>query len=207
MRVSKIGGALLIGVLTTVTGARAVDRPFQIEGAIGWYMPSDLEIERQLGPVTFHDKLDYDDTMSYGARFGYRFSDPFGAAVTWSYVDMDAAASGGNRIGCSTCDFNVNFFDFSGEWYPGGHDWAVYAGAGWMQAEFGLSLAGESNDRSFSDDTFTWHVGTGYTWRFGDSGFYLRPDARIRFLQLDRKGQGKYDSEDPEFRLGVGWEF
>ena len=39
------------------------------------------------------------------------------------------------------------------------------------------------------------------------NGFYVRPDLRVRFLQLDKKGRGKYDSEDPEFKLGAGWTF
>lgn len=206
MRVSKICAAFMVGMLAVAGAALAVDRPNQIEGNIGWYQPSDLELELHAGPLTHTENINYQSTLTWGARYGYRFSDMWGVGASWTHVDMDAASSDANRIQCSTCQFNADFYDFDGEWYIGGRDWSLYAGVGWLTTNFKISIAGDSNDRAFSDDTFTWNLGTAYTWHFAN-GFYVRPDLRVRFLQLDKKGRGKYDSEDPEFKLGAGWTF
>jgi len=206
VRVRKMSGAFLAGLLATAGATMAVDHPNQIEGNVGWYQPSDLELELHVGPAVRTENVNYQSTLTWGARYGYRFSDMWGVGASWTHVDMDAASSDANRIQCSTCQFNADFYDFDGEWYIGGGDWSLYAGVGWLTTNFKISIQGDSNDRAFSDDTFTWNVGGAYTWRIG-SNFYLRPDLRVRFLQLDKKGRGKYDSEDPEFKLGAGWMF
>src|SRR5262249_14039725 len=145
-------------------------------------MPGNIELAN---PIDGHKTLNYQDTVSWGARYGYRVDPVWGGAVSWTYVNMDAAGSDKNVVDCPTCSFKANFFDFDGEWYPGGRDWSVYGGLGWLTTNFEISIRGESNDRSFTDDTFTWNVGTAYTWRIGGGGFYLRPDFRFRWLQLD----------------------
>src|SRR3954470_22957106 len=103
MRVSKISGAFVVGLLAVAGAALAVDRPNQIEGNIGWYQPSDLEFET---PINGLNNLNYQSTLTWGARYGYRFSDMWGVGTSWTHVDMDAASSDANRIQCSTCQFN-----------------------------------------------------------------------------------------------------
>jgi hypothetical protein len=198
MRFCKTWGVFILALLVM---APAVQARNELEASLGWYFPSNVELEG------LNTTLEYHDTLSYGARYGYRADGgPWGIGVLWSHVNIDAAASDANRLGCSTCDFSVDFADFSFEWYPGNSEWGLYGGLGWASGDFEVNLQGSSNDRSITDDAFTYHLGTSYAWRFGDA-FYIRPDARIRFLQLDQSGRGKYDSEDPEVRLGFGWRF
>jgi hypothetical protein len=198
MRNRKIWGILVLALLVVAPAAQASSNEFEFD--LGWYFPSNIELEG------LHTTLEYHDNYSYGLRYGHRFDQPWGLGVSWSHVDLDSASSDANRIGCSTCDFDVDFADFSFEWYPGNHDWALYAGLGWATGEFEINRTGVSNDFKISDDAFTYHLGAAYSWQIGSS-FYIRPDARVRFLQLDQSGRGKYDSEDPEFRLGLGWRF
>ncbi|HET9765777.1 MAG TPA: outer membrane beta-barrel protein [Thermoanaerobaculia bacterium] len=195
---------LLVPLLFPLAAAAAVDKPHELELVGGYYYPSDVELELPIGPTIVHGTIGYHETFSYGLRYGYRASETWGLGVTWTHVDLDAGRSDSQGVGCSTCDFGVDFADFSGEWYPGGGKWALYAGLGWASGDLELNLDGDSNDLKISDDAFTYHIGTAWRWDFGES-FYIRPDARLRFLQLDKDGRGKYDSEDPEFRLGFGW--
>lgn len=200
MRFCTRYGALILVLLAIAPATAWAAKSNEIEVVAGWYFPSDLEVE------TLNTKLNYQDTFSYGARYGHRFSDMFGIGVSWTHVDMDAARSDADRLGCSTCDFDVDFADFSFEWYPGGHNWALYGGLGWATGEFEISIPGDSNDRNISDDAFTYHVGAAWTWNFNDT-FYIRPDIRVRWFDLDKSGRGKYDSEDSELRVGLGWRF
>lgn len=195
MRFRKTWGVFVLALLAMAPAAQATH---ELEGFLGWYFPSTLELE------PFNAELDYQDTLGFGVRYGYRTDGPWGFSASWTRVDLDAANP--EDIGCSTCDFNVDFADFSLDWYPGNGNWSLFGGLGWATGEFNVDVPGTSNDRELSDDAFTWHVGTAWAWRIGES-FYLRPDARIRFLELDEDGQGRYDSEDMELRLGFGWRF
>jgi opacity protein-like surface antigen len=200
----RLAVTLLLVPLLFPLAAAAVDRPHEFEFTGGYYYPSDFEVELPVGPTVLHGEIGYHETWSYGLRYGYRLSEPFGIAASWSHVDLDAGRSDSSGLGCSSCDLNLDFADFSAEWYPGGGKWALYGGLGWASGEFEVNITGDSNDFKVSDDAFTYHVGTAWRWDFGES-FYIRPDARIRFLQLDKDSRGSYDSEDPEFRLGFGW--
>lgn len=196
MQVRKTWGVFVLALLAMAPAAQAAH---ELELFLGMYFPSTLELE------PFNAEIDYQDTVDYGLRYGYRGDgSPWGFSVSYARVDLDSANP--EVIGCSTCDFNVDFIDFSFDWYPGGGNWDLFAGLGWATGEFNVDVPGDSNDRELSDDAFTWHVGTAYTWQLGES-FYLRPDGRIRFLELDDSGQGRYDSEDMELRLGFGWRF
>jgi len=191
-----VAGLALLAMLVMTPAAKA---SHELEGFFTWYLPSELELDE------LNTKIDYQDTSGFGARYGYRNDNgPWGFSVTWSHVDLDAANP--EDIGCSTCDFNVDFADFSFDWYPGNHDWDLFAGLGWVTGDFEVDVPGDSNDRSISDDAFTYHLGTAYTWRIGQA-FYIRPDARVRFMELDEQGQARYDSEDLELRVGFGWRF
>jgi hypothetical protein len=199
MQFRKTLGVFSVALLATLATAPAAQASHELEGFLAWYFPSTLELE------PFNAEIDYQDTLGFGARYGYRAdTSPWGISITYSRVDLDSANP--EVIGCSTCDFDVEFTDFSFDWYPGNHDWDLFAGLGWATGGFDIDVPGDSNDREISDDAFTWHVGTAYSWRIGES-FYLRPDLRVRFLELDDSGQGKYDSEDFEARLGFGWRF
>ena len=197
MQFRKTWGVFVLALLVMAPAAQA---EHQLEAFLGVYFPSTLELE----PTNL--EIDYQDQMSFGARYGYRgdSASMWGFSVSYARVDLDAANP--EDFGCSTCDFNVDFIDFSVDWYPGGGNWDLFGGLGWATGEFNVDVPGSSNDREISDDAFTYHFGTAYSWNIGSS-FYIRPDARIRFLELDDQGQGKYDSEDPELRLGFGWRF
>jgi hypothetical protein len=199
MRFLKTYGACCLALLA-IAPAAAQAQHNEIEADAVWYFPSNIELE------SLNTTLELHDTFGFGLRYGYRWSPPFGTGFSWTHVDLDAGQSDANRIGCSTCDLDVNFYDFSAEWYPGGHDWSLYAGLGWASGDFDVNIPGDSNDRSVSDDAFTWHLGTAWTWHVG-TNFYIRPDAKLRFIELDQSGRGKYDSEDPEFKVGLGWRF
>jgi len=190
--------ALALLVMAPVV-ARASSHELELDYV--WYFPSNVELEG------LNTEIEYQDTSGWGARYGYRFDAPWGIGITWSHVDMDSANSDNTR-GCSHCDFDVDFADFSAEWYPGNHEWALYGGLGWASGQFSVNFpgGGTGNDETISDDAITYHIGTAYAWRIGHS-FYIRPDARLRFIQLDQSGRGKYDSEDPEIRVGFGWRF
>ena len=199
MQFRKTWGVAGLALLAMLVMAPAAQAASELEAFLGVYFPSTLELE----PTNL--EIDYQEQLSYGVRYGYRGDGaPWGLSVSYARVDLDAANP--EDFGCSTCDFNVDFIDFSFDWYPGGGNFDVFGGLGWATAEFNVDVAGNSNDRELSDDAFTYHVGTAYSWRIGES-FYLRPDVRIRFLELDDEGQGKYDSEDFEARLGFGWRF
>lgn len=197
MQFRKTWGVFVLALLVMAPAAQA---EHQLEAFLGVYFPSTLELE----PTNL--EIDYQDQMSYGLRYGWRgdSNSMWGFGISYARIDLDAANP--EDFGCSTCDFNVDFIDFSADWYPGGGNWSLFGGLGWATGEFNVDVAGNSNDREISDDAFTYHVGTAWSWHIGDS-FYIRPDARIRFMELDDSGQGKYDSEDPELRLGFGWRF
>jgi Outer membrane protein beta-barrel domain len=195
MRLIKTCGLCLLVLLAMAPAARASNE-IEVDGV--WYFPSNLELEGA------NINIDYHDTYGFGVRYGHRFSPPFGIGASWTHVDLDSASD--NSVGCSTCNFSVDFADFSFEWYPGGSNLGLYAGLGWASGDFEVNIPGVSNDRKISDDAFTWHLGAAWAWQVGQA-FYVRPDVRIRFLQLDQSGRGKYDSEDPQVGLGFGWRF
>ncbi len=197
---------LLVPLLFPLVAAAAVDRPHEFELIAGYYFPSNVELEFPT-PITGNIRtatLGYSESFSFGVRYGYRASETWGFSASWTQTDLDESRDDKEGIGCSTCDFSLDFADFSGEWYPGGGKWAILGGLGWASGEFEINVPGDSNDLKISDDAFTYHVGMAWRWDFGES-FYIRPDARIRFLQLDGDARGKYDSEDAEVRLGFGW--
>lgn len=198
MQLRRIGIGFTLALLAAAPAAFGDGN--ELEAFVGYYYPSDIEID------ALDAQLNYEDDFSYGVRYGRRINEVFGVGVSWSHFEADAARSDKEVIGCSTCDLDYDFADFSFEWYPGGGEFALFAGLGWVTGDFSIDIPGDSNDIEASDDAFTYHFGAAYTWLVGDV-FYIRPDARIRFLELDSNTQDNYDSEDPEVRVGFGWRF
>jgi len=69
-----------------------------------------------------------------------------------------------------------------------------------------IDVEGEDNDLDASDDAFSYHLGLAYAFQT-KSSFYVRPDLRFRFFDLDAEGDARYDNQDMEFNLGFGWRF
>ncbi len=176
------------------------DGRHQVEVLVGYYFPSDLQL------TNVGEQVGIQDDFTYGLRYGYRATDKFGLGFSWNVFDFDSARSDAAAINCSTCDFDANFFDFSAEFYPGGGDFALVGGIGWVTSDFDVNLEGSDNDIAASDDAFTFHLGLAYTWKAGEN-FYVRPDLRFRFVELDAQGDALYDDEDMQFTLGLGWRF
>ena len=197
MRVSKTWLVLTLGLLAVLFAVQAQAQNNEIEGDVGYYFPGDIKLTNNV-------KLNYQAGVSYGARSGHRFSPLIGGDISWSHFEADNNRSEAQRLQCSKCDLTFDFVDFSADWYPGGGDWALYAGIGFLTYSWKVQTPLLNIDQS--KDNFTWHIGTAYTWKVGSS-LYIRPDARLRFLTLNQKASGKYNSEDPEFRLGFGWRF
>jgi hypothetical protein len=196
MRIRKSWLVLTLGLLAVLFAVQAQAQNNEIEGDVGYYFPGDITLPNA--------RLNYQAGVSYGARYGHRFAPLFGGDISWSHFEADNNRSEADRLQCEKCDLTFDFVDFSLDWYPGGSDWAVYAGIGWLT--YSYKIITPVFDISQSKDNFTWHIGTAYTWKVGPS-FYIRPDARLRFLTLNQKASGKYSSEDAEFRVGFGWRF
>lgn len=190
--------AIALGMIVLVPAAQAQSNEFELDA--GYYFTS----EPEFGPNDTRLKLS--DEFTYGLRYGHRFNEMFGIGISWSHLEADKARPHDALLHCQNCDAVLDFADFSFEWYPGGGDFTLYGGGGWVTSDFTINIDGDDNDLSFTDDTFTFHVGAAYTAMLGDS-FYIRPDVRVRFLQLDDGSKGNYDTEDPEVRLGFGWRF
>lgn len=200
MRIRKTWMVLTLGLLAAplfAVHAQAQTLRNEIEGDIGYYAPSDLKFPNA--------RLRYQSGISWGARYGHRFNEMWGGDVSWSHFDASANRSDKDALQCKTCDFTFEMFDFDLDWYPGGGNWALYGGVGWLTARFQTNAAPPLN---FSDNNqnFTWNLGTAYTWMLG-SNFYIRPDFRVRFISLHQQASGKYSSENEEFRVGLGWRF
>jgi len=196
MQFRKTWLLLTLGLLALASAVQAQPPKNEIEGDIGYYAPSDLKL-----PNT---RVRYDSGISYGARYGHRFNEMLGGDFSWSHFETDANHSDKDALQCKSCDFTFEMFDFSLDWYPGGGNWALYGGVGWLTARFILDSA--HFHISDNNDNFTWHLGTAYTWMLG-TNFYIRPDARISFISLHQQASGKYSSENEEFRVGLGWRF
>lgn len=172
----------------------------QFELVAGYYFTSNIELP-ELG-VT----LGMDDDTTYGLRYGYRRSEKIGFGVMWTHLEVDAAREDRAEILCSACDFDANFVDFSLEFYPGGGNFSIFGGPGWVTGDFTVRVPGPDNNVNASDDSFTFHAGLAYMFEVGES-FYIRPEFRFRFLELDTDGDARYDDEDSQFGLGFGWRF
>ena len=141
------------------------------------------------------DRLD--DDMTYGVRFGGKPTDMFGWQVQAGYFDLQAPQNQEVLPPGAISDARAYPVDFSGQWYPGGRNFVLYAGLGWSSAK--ISIKGQGNDKT--DDAFTWNYGLGYLFNVSDT-FYVKPDIKWRNYEGDL-----YKKVDTEYTVGLGWKF
>lgn len=137
-----------------------------------------------------------DDDMTYGVRFGGRPADLWGWEIQAGYFDLQMPDNQAIVPGLVS-DARAYPIDFSGQWYPGGKNFVLYAGLGWTSAK--ISVTGDNNDKT--DDAFTWNYGLGYKFNATDT-FYVRPDIKWRNYEGDL-----YTEVDTEYTLSAGWKF
>ena len=153
---------------------------YRFEGYLGYYTPGLAEL---------------DNDYTFGARFGSRPSDNWGWEINVGMFDLnnDVDRPAAGTIG----DANAYLVDFSGLWFPGGGNFALFAGVGFASVD--IDIIGTTTDAS--DDAITWNLGTAYFWNVTEK-FYIRPDLRWREIQGDT-----YDDTDMEYSIGFGWKF
>jgi hypothetical protein len=146
----------------------------------------------------FPEELDED--LTYGLRFGSKGDNNWGWEVAGSWFDVaDSQGFSGQKV-----DADIVHVDFSAVYYPGGNDFGILFGLGWASGN--VDVPGTTTD--LSDDTFTVNGGIAYDINFTDS-FYLRPDLRFRWYELEGFGPdgGKDSQLTYEAALALGWRF
>lgn len=171
-------GALMLMVIGVSAPARAEGFNFEVYG--GYYVPGLSEL---------------DNDLVFGARFGGRPSDSWGWQLSAGVFDLNGEED--RPLAGTVGDANALVVDGSFQWFPGGGNFALFAGPGFATVD--VDLVGTTED--VSDDALTFHVGVSYLWQIGES-FYIRPDARLRDFQGDT-----YEKTDTEGTLAFGWSF
>ncbi len=157
--------------LASVSGSPALAEG-SFEVYLGYYFPEEEGV---------------DEDLTYGIRFGHRFSDNFGLEATLGryetevfFVDIEAIFA----------DLSLVFFT-----NPGAKaEFLIFGGPGWafLEANAGFMEA--------TDDSLTVHLGAGLKIALGEKT-YLRPDVRGRWFE-----EGE-DEIDLEVSLGLGFRF
>ena len=158
-------------------------RAFNLEVIAGYYFPDGL-----------------DDDVTWGVGFGNKINDRFGWEVSGSWFDVaNAQGYGGQKV-----DADLWLVDFSFQWYPNAGGFAVYGGPGFASAEI-KDLPGGAK---ISDDVFSIHGGVSYEALLTES-FYVKPDVRVRWYQLDSTGAagGSDSTTDWQAMVALGWRF
>jgi hypothetical protein len=138
---------------------------------------------------------DLDNDLTFGLRYGSRFSENFGWGLEVGYLDLNQNNTRpfDGLIG----DANGYFADFDFVWYIAGSDFGLFAGLGWGTVD--VDITGTTAD--VSDDALTYNYGINYTWNFGDK-YLVKPEIRLRQWDGDT-----YEKTDEEYTLSFGWRF
>lgn len=126
-----------------------------------------------------------DNETAFGLRGGYRFDQTWGVEAALSQTEVGFV--------------DINFIDLSARRSLTGNgdtEVFVFSGFGLVRVEIDTPFFSDS------DSDFTFHTGIGLDYALGEN-FYLRPDARLRWLATDAAG----DSLFSEVTLGVGYRF
>jgi hypothetical protein len=145
----------------------------------------------------FPEELDED--LTYGLRFGRRGVGSWGWQVGASWFDVaDSQGFSGEDV-----DADLVHLDFSLAYYPGDGGFSLFFGPGFASGN--IDVPGTTEE--LSDDVFSAHVGLGY--EFGSRGFYVKPDARLRWYELEGFGAdgGKDSQITYEAAIALGWRF
>ena len=138
---------------------------------------------------------DLDNDLTFGLRYGSRFSENFGWGMEVGYLDLNQNNTQplGDYIGSA----NGYFADFDFIWYIAGSDFGLFAGLGWGTVD--VDIRGTTED--VSDDGLTYNYGLNYTWNFGEK-YLLKPEIRWRKWDGDT-----YEKTDEEYTVSFGWRF
>lgn len=177
-----IGYLLVVIALMACTTAPSVAATgdYNFEGYVGYYTPGLAGL---------------DNDYTFGVRFGSRPADNWGWQVTAGMFDLNGDQD--RPLAGTVGDANAYLVDFSGMWFPGGGNFALFGGLGFASVD--IDIEGTTQDAS--DDALTFNLGVAYFWQVTEK-MYVRPDLRWREIQGDT-----YDDTDMEYSIGLGWKF
>jgi len=147
-----------------------------------------------------------DDDLTYGLRYGYNFTDTWGAELSLGHTTGSATDLPGRDA-----DLDLTTFDVDAVWHFNPGERLVpyaFAGVGIAWADLDRVITGTVDGRPVTindDNGFTLNAGAGLKY-FATDNLSLRLDARYRYMNsvVDR-------FDDPlntvETTLGVGWKF
>ena len=152
-----------------------------IEVFVGWYSPEEDVAGENL------------DDATYGMRGGFNFTRHFMMQIGAQMFSTDYPTIAGD------VEIDQWMADVSFGWYANPDSRAVflvYGGPGWSSTDMDFPVLKDDSDSSLSA-----HVGIAGVIGIGNR-FYLRPDARYRWIDGDDGGD---DRGDWEATLGFGW--
>jgi outer membrane beta-barrel protein len=146
------------------------------------------------------------DAVTYGLRYGYNFTDVWGAELSASYSPNSATRPGGGNI-----DLNLTTIDLDAVWNFTPQSRIVgytIAGVGYAKAKLDRPIQGTVNGQpvSINDDSgFTLNAGLGAKY-YATDHLVVRLEGRYRYLD---KIVDNFDHSlnTVETTLGVGWRF
>jgi opacity protein-like surface antigen len=191
MKKTLVWLALVFAVVLLPVTAQAAEPGSNFTLYAGWFYPEGSAL---------------DEDATYGAAYGYNFSDRVGINVQTGFFDVDNSFNNEeleDLLDSIPIGIDLWLVDFSGVLYPGGGNFGIFGGLGWATIDAELSVPGTSNDIDVSDDTFTFHAGVNYQWNVGTS-FLIRPEARARWFDATDAG---YDETQWETVVHFGWRF
>jgi hypothetical protein len=151
----------------------------------------------------FPEELDED--LTYGLRFGRRYVNKWGWQLGGSWFDVaDSQGFSGQDV-----DADVVHVDLSAMYYPRDGGFSFFFGPGFASGN--VDVPGTTEE--ISDDVFSAHVGIGYEFgraaRAGQSSFFVKPDARLRWYELEGFGEdgGRDNQLTYEATIAFGWRF
>ena len=178
---SALALAALAFAWSPAAQAAITEKTGNLEVFVGWYTPEDDIPDESLDDVT------------YGMRGGFNFTKHFMLQFGAQMFSTDYSTPAGD------VDVDQWMFDTSFGWYVNPDSRAVflvYGGPGWSNTDMDFPVVKDESDSSLSA-----HVGIGGVISFGHR-FYLRPDARYRWIDGDDNSDSRGDWEAT---LGFGW--
>jgi outer membrane beta-barrel protein len=152
-------------------------------------------------------KLELDDDVTYGLRYGYNFTDSWGIELSLGRTNSSVKGLGGrsNDLDLTTFDVDAIYhFNTGGSFVP-----YVFAGIGYASADLDRPITGTIGGvgpvRIDDDEGFTLNTGFGAKYFITDR-VSLRFDARYRYLD---KVIDRFDDSLNTFEttLGIGVKF
>jgi outer membrane beta-barrel protein len=152
-------------------------------------------------------KLELDDDVTYGLRYGYNFTDAWGLEVSLGRTNSSVKGLAGRNIDLDLTTLDVDaiyHFNTRSRFVP-----YVFAGVGYASADLDRPITGTAGGigpvRINDDEGFTLNTGFGAKY-FVTDNVSLRLDVRYRYLD---KVIDRFDDSLNTFEttLGVGFKF